>query len=605
MGALACADGIINIKDVSMIGPIGKNTLGISFRSARYHSSQSKRFIFQQHHLLIGQKEVHKLVVLSLMFLLAFTVPSVFDLKTSSQYTTQSASSRINFLTYQVLGEIDFQKYHTSNETISILQTLQSTYPMLIQTYVIGHSYEGKQIWAAEITNQLTGAALTKPAMLYVGPHHGNEVIGKEIALYYIWYLLINYGVNENVTQILDEKTIYVIPCVNVDGNDWTLKGLDQRVNSRPMDEDGDGLLDEDPGEDINGDGRITDMRKWNETTNNWDYWLEGIDNDLDGLCNEDWIGGVDLNRNYPVGWLNYSGHGQYPFSEPETATVRDFVLSHPNIATAYETHSGANCLIYPWAYTSTPSPDDTLYTTLKTKYEKLTGYAYHFIGGCHGTSDDWIYGTQSAIDFIMELFGQGFYPGGGTQFEKDYPDVNVPWQNFSHPQLGNVQIGGTWVFRLYNPPESEIEQRALKVLSMLIDLAEITPKIEITQLEAAQENGVGKEGLFNISATIANVGFLDTATLQAIQTHTNKPVNVTLSFSGNVKLVNGNQTVSFTVIKGNKAVNAQWQIRITGDGYAWVNVTVVSAKGGVDEAYVFFNLPSSASMPRTRSTVE
>jgi len=530
------------------------------------------------------------------LFLLTFRVLYIFDLGIS-EHTTQLASPRNDLLFPQVISEINFQKYHTSNETISILQNLQSTYPTLIQTYVIGYSFEGKQIWAAELTNQLTGAALTKPAMLFVGPHHGNEVIGKEIAMYFIYYLLTNYGVNENVSRILDTKTVYVIPCVNVDGNDWTLEGLYQRCNSRPLDDDSDGLFSEDPGEDLDGDGKITNIRKWNETINYWDYWPEGIDSDMDGLCNEDWIGGVDLNRNYPVDWLNYSGHGQYPFSEPETATVRDFVSSHPNIATAIETHSGACCLIYPWAYTSSPTPDNQLYLTLRAKYEGLTGYTYHFIGGCHGTSDDWIYGTQNVIDFTMELFGTAFYPGGWTQFYEDYPDAEVPWQNFSHPQLGEVQIGGWWAFRLYNPPESEIEQWALKVLPMLIDLVDITPEIKIVQLEAIEIDA----GLFNISATISNLGFLDTATLQALQTHTNKPVNATISFSANAELVSANQTISFAVIKGNKTANAQWQIRVTGDDYAWVKVTVVSAKGGVDEAFVFFNLPSSAGLAGRR----
>jgi hypothetical protein len=496
----------------------------------------------------------------------------------------QHATSRSNLLAYPPLSNIDFQKYHTSDEVIQILQALQSSFPTLIQAFVIGHSYEGKQIWAVEITNHVTGAALKKPAMLYMGPHHGNEVIGKEIALYFIWYLLTNYGVEENVTRLLDEKTIYVIPCVNVDGNDWTLKGLDQRVNSRPVDEDGDGLFDEDPGEDLNGDGRITEMRKWNVTANDWDYYPEGIDNDLDGLYNEDWKGGVDLNRNYPIDWINYTAHGQYPFSELETVAVRDFLFSHPNIATAFETHSGADCLIYPWAYTSTPTPDYQLYTTLKTKYEKLTGYTYHRIGGCHGTSDDWIYGNQSVIDFTMELFGEEFYPGGAAQFEKDYPEVDVPWQNFSHPQLGDVQIGGAWSFRLYNPPEGEIEEWALKVLPMLMDLAEITPRISIPQLKVAPVSGAGNGGLFNVSAVITDTGFLDTATLQAIQTHTNKPVNVTLSLSGNVELVGGNQTVTFGVIRSNQTANAEWQIRFVQGNTGRVNVTAVSATGGADE---------------------
>ena len=474
------------------------------------------------------------------------------------------------------------QKYHTSKEIASILQSFESDYPTLMKTRVIGHSYEGKEIWAAEITNFTNGDALTKPAMLYLGPHHGNEMIGKEIALYYIQYLVTNFGADANVTRILNEKTVYVIPCANVDGNDRTARGESQRFNSRPLDDDGDGLLDEDSGEDLDGDGRVTDMRKWNSTINDYDYFFgEGIDNDLDGLYNEDPTGGVDLNRNYPKGWNNNTGGGEYPLSEPETRAVRDFVISHPNIATVFDTHSGANCLLYPWTYTGSLPPDDQVYTALAAKYTALTGYPYHRIGA-QGTSIDWIYENQSALCFVLELFGKGWYPGGATQFEIDYPDVNLPWQNLTHPQLGQVEIGGYWVFRAYNPPSSEIQKWALKVLPMLTDLVEITPKLRITEL-----NAVESSGLLNISATIANLGFLATSTQQALTTQTNSPVNITLSFSGNVELVTGNQTVPFSVIAGEATSTAQWQVRITQPGEAWIKITASCAKGGVSEAYL------------------
>jgi hypothetical protein len=558
----------------------------------------TERLFLDEQLFFLGEGLMRKLVISGLVILLIFAASFNFEVSiyynstlSRSSPTSQQISDEVDF---QKSLTFDFRKYHTMNETISILQTFQSAYPTLMRAYVIGYSFEGREIWAAEITNFLTGAPLTKPAMLFVGPHHGNEIIGKEIALYYIWYLLTNYGVNEKVTRILDEKTVYVIPCVNVDGNDWTLKGQYQRYNCRPMDDDGDGLLDEDPPEDLDGDGKIMDMRFWNATKGNWDYYPEGLDKDGDGFCTDegfakaDGIGGIDLNRNYPKGWTNYTEHGAYPFSEPETATLRDFMTSHPNIATAFDTHSGAVCLIYPWTYVGTLPPDNQLYLTLRAKYENLTGYTYHRIAA-QGTSVDWVYDTQSTICFTMELFGEGFYPGGATQFEKDYPDVNVSWHNFTHPQLGNVEIGGGWIFRLYNPPEAEIEKWALKVLPMLIDLVEITPKLSIAQLNIG--NGIGA-GIYNVSTTVANTGFLDTATLQALQTHTNRPVNVTLSFSTNIELVNGNQTISFAVIKGGKTINAQWQIRIKQAGYTWVKISVASAKGGVDETTIRINVP-------------
>jgi len=528
-----------------------------------------------------------RLVFVSLVFLLVFVpfshaIPDVLFVQKERQ-----SSEAIELQTCQVL---DFKKYHTSGEVVDMLQTFQISYPKLIRVYSIGDSFEGKPIWAAEITNSLTGSHETKPAMLFIGPHHGNEIIGQEIALYYTWYVLTNYGVNEKVTQILDEKTIYIIPCVNVDGNDLTLKGFYQRNNARPRDEDLDGQLDEDPCEDLNGDGKITQMRVWNETTNQWISYPEGIDNDGDGLYNEDGIGGVDLNRNYPKAWTNFSNsdHGAYPLSEPETTAVKNFVESSTNIAVVFDTHSGAQCLLHPWAYSRVfQTPDNSVYIALRERYENLTGYEYRYVGA-NGACDDWIYDTQNALCFIVELFGPMFYPGGESQFQKDYPDVFVPWQNFTHPQLGCTQIGGSWIFRKYNPPEAEIEKWALKVLPMLIDLVEITPKLEIAHF------GVSKmmSGMFNFSVAVANIGFFDTATLQALQTSTNKPVNISVLLSFNIELVGGNQTVALSVIKNNETVGTHWQIRIKQDGYAWVKVRVSSSNGGVDEVTVRFSVP-------------
>jgi hypothetical protein len=136
----------------------------------------------------------------------------------------------------------------------------------------------------------------------------------------------------------------------------------------RPLDNDADGLLDEDAGEDLDGDGFVRQMRQYvgagkgtaaiderdpgkrlmrNVGQGKGDYLLftEGYDNDGDGRVNEDGIGGLDLHRNYPENWrpmteetgrgYTQPGAGEYPLSEPETRAVFDFLIRHPNVAVA------------------------------------------------------------------------------------------------------------------------------------------------------------------------------------------------------------------------------------------------------------------------------
>jgi hypothetical protein len=148
----------------------------------------------------------------------------------------------------------------------------------------------------------------------------------------------------------------------------YRLTAQANRSSVRPQDNDNDGLLDEDPGEDLDGDGYIRQMRKFvgagkgNAVLDSMDrsgrlmrgvpqgrgdYMLysEGIDNDGDGRYNEDGIGGLDLHRNYPGnwrpereatgrGWTQF-GAGEFPLSEPETKAVVMWVLTHPNIGVA------------------------------------------------------------------------------------------------------------------------------------------------------------------------------------------------------------------------------------------------------------------------------
>lgn len=135
--------------------------------------------------------------------------------------------------------KVRFDHYYTHKEMSRLIRQIACLYPWLVKVNCIGESFLGKDLWVLEITNRRCGEALKKPAFVVIGPHHGDEVIGANVVLYFTWYLLTNYGKDATVTHILDTKTVYVIPLVNPDGNDITLqKDIYGRFNARPMDED-------------------------------------------------------------------------------------------------------------------------------------------------------------------------------------------------------------------------------------------------------------------------------------------------------------------------------------------------------------------------------
>jgi len=158
-----------------------------------------------------------------------------------------------------VPGQIDWQHYHTSAEIEEFMRKWAQQYPDLVELYTVGKSFGGRDIWQMTLTNKRTGAHTDKPAAFFEGGRHSGEISATESAFYLMWYLLENYAKDAAIKQLLDTKAIYIKPLNNPDGSDmYRLTAQSNRSSVRPQDNDGDGLLDEDPGEDLDGDGKIT-----------------------------------------------------------------------------------------------------------------------------------------------------------------------------------------------------------------------------------------------------------------------------------------------------------------------------------------------------------
>lgn len=292
---------------------------------------------------------------------------------------------------YEAGERLTFDRYHTVDVMYAWLQRWAQQYPNLIELYEVGRSFEGRPILQVTLTNQQTGSHLEKPAAYFEGGRHSGEITSSESVLWLLQHLLQNYGRDQRITQLIDTKALYLRVQNNPDGSNMYLHTAQRNRSSvRPHDTDRDGLIDEDPEEDLDGDGVIYLMR-WRprpadddggpicwappengqgqrrimranatldtrdptgrlmrtapEGEGDWCIATEGIDNDLDGRFNEDGIGGLDLHRNYPENWRPEPGHdltrrgqtqfgaGEYPLSEPETRAVVMWLLQHPHVS--------------------------------------------------------------------------------------------------------------------------------------------------------------------------------------------------------------------------------------------------------------------------------
>jgi hypothetical protein len=275
---------------------------------------------------------------------------------------------------YEAGDVLTFDRYHTADVMYEWLERWAEQYADIFELYEVGRSFEGRPIMQVTITSKETGRAVDKPAAYFEGGRHSGEVTGSESVLWLMQHLLQSYGNDDAVTNLIDTKAIYLRPQNNPDGSNMYLHSAQSNRSSvRPHDSDRDGLMDEDPPEDLDGDGVIYQiryrpepdadeeatmilddrdpsgrlMRRASPGEGEWIVVSEGIDNDGDGRFNEDGIGGLDLHRNYPENWrpdtggdetgrgYTQFGAGAFPLSEAETRSVVLFLLSHPNVSIA------------------------------------------------------------------------------------------------------------------------------------------------------------------------------------------------------------------------------------------------------------------------------
>jgi hypothetical protein len=83
-----------------------------------------------------------------------------------------------------VAGQIDWKHYHTSAEIEEFMQRWAKERPDLIDLYVVGKSFGGRDVYQMTITNKKTGKDTDKPAAFFDGGRHSGEISGTESAFY-------------------------------------------------------------------------------------------------------------------------------------------------------------------------------------------------------------------------------------------------------------------------------------------------------------------------------------------------------------------------------------------------------------------------------------
>jgi carboxypeptidase T len=305
--------------------------------------------------------------------------------------------------------------YRTVEETFATAAQLAANHPDLAEWIDVGDSWEkttpggapGDDMMVLKLTNRNhagtpAGALDAKPRLFVTSSIHAREYTPAELMTRFAETLIEGYGVDADLTWLLDEHEIHLMLHANPDGRKQAETGLSWRKNTNE-----------------NYCGATSTSR------------------------------GADLNRNFAFQWGCCGGssgdacsstfRGASAASEPETQSVQNYIRSifpdqrddaldaaAPDDATGIymDLHSYAEIIIWPWGFTGPDPGNLDQLTTLGRKLAYFNGYdpSHSIWYDVDGDTIDFAYGDAGVASFVFEL-GTSFFQDCGTFLDEILPD--------------------------------------------------------------------------------------------------------------------------------------------------------------------------------------
>ena len=333
--------------------------------------------------------------------------------------------------------------YRTVEESYASLAALATAHPDLARWNDIGDSWEktqtggapGYDLNALVLTNQSRPGP--KPRLFIAAATHARELATAELAVRFAELLVTRYGVDPDVTWLLDYHELHLVAQANPDGRKQAEAGAAWRKNT-------DSLVG------------CTNSTAW----------------------------GVDLNRNHSFKW-GVAGVSTDPCSnvylgpsaasEPETQAIEAYGRSlfadrrGPGDAdpapadtegVMITLHSYGNLVLHSWGWSAAPAPNAAQLATLGRKFGFYNGYTVGAgnttLYATSGDMDDWFYGTLGVPAYTIEL-GTAFFQSC-SYFEGSIVNSNLqallyafkaarrPYQTPAGPEVTNVALSAARV---------------------------------------------------------------------------------------------------------------------------------------------------------------
>ncbi|PZG12624.1 zinc carboxypeptidase [Micromonospora craterilacus] len=290
--------------------------------------------------------------------------------------------------------------YHDYAELTTVVNQIVASYPSIARKVSIGTSYEGRDLMAVKISDNVA-VDENEPEILFNSQQHAREHLTVEMAIYLMRLFTQNYGTDSRITNLVNNREIWIVPSVNPDGSEYDI-----------------------------ATGSYRSWRK-NRQPNSGSSYV-----------------GTDLNRNWSYNWGCCGGsssstssdtyRGPSAFSAPETQALRNFVNSRvvggvQQIKANIDFHTYSELVLWPYGYTyNDTAPGMTAdqfntFATIGRQMAATNGFTPQQSSDLYitdGSSIDWMWAVHGIWAYTFELYprtasGGGFYP----------PDEVIPAQ--------------------------------------------------------------------------------------------------------------------------------------------------------------------------------
>lgn len=502
--------------------------------------------------------------------------------------------------------------YSSFTQQSARINALARSYPQLVKVQSLAKTAGGKDVWQLTIG---AGNTESKPAIAIIGGVEGNHLLGAELAIGFAENLLQGSG-SDSIKALLDKTTFYVFPNMSPDAMEQYFSPVkyERQGNASATDDDRDGKVNEDPADDLDGNGKITWMRiespigeykthpddprilvKADIAKGEKGMYLllsEGTDNDKDGQFNEDGEGGVWFNKNLTYRHPSFTpGSGEFPVSENETRALLDRLFDLFNVYAVVSFGSNNN-LSTPIAYNAQAAnqrivagwlePDAKQNAMVSELYNKavnmkdapkvsaaggdLLSWGYYHYGRYSFSTPGW-WVPKAKPDtakkekaFTVEDAGANYLRWAAQQgITNNY----TPWKAIQHPDFPGqrVEVGGIDPFALTNPPYKLVPGLVKKHAEFLVKLAACQPEIDILNVKTEKVS----PGLTRITANITNKGAFAAYSKLGERSYWVKRVAVQVITAGNQSVISGRKKQLLNALEGYSAEQVSWLIKGAG----------------------------------------